>query len=189
LLWTFTKVGRVFARQGQAGGAVCLVADDKVEIAKPCALGIGQHLDRLIGRENDDAAILGSDALRPGCQFAGVGCGRIGQIVGAKVFFVAPHLTVRTDNKGMNRIVPRRSIRATSAPQAKWTVRERARAHSGTMFSIRRRAVKVLPVPQAMMNLPRSISLKPSMTADCLLLMFADQLLGLQPDIVRGELD
>ncbi len=79
------------------------VADDQVEFAEAEFLRIGHHLNRLIGGENDGAAIRGHCTLAACVQLLGVGGGGIGQIVGADVFLVAADLAIRTDDKGMKR--------------------------------------------------------------------------------------
>lgn len=46
-----------------AGGAMRLVADDKVERVESHALGIGNHLDGLVGREHDVRTLRAVEAL------------------------------------------------------------------------------------------------------------------------------
>lgn len=56
-------LGEVVRGGGSAGGAMGLVADDEVERVESHALGIGNHLDGLVGREHDVHALRAVEAL------------------------------------------------------------------------------------------------------------------------------
>ena len=56
-------VGKVVRGGGCSGGAMGLVADDEVERIESHALGIGNHLDGLVGREHDVHALRAVEAL------------------------------------------------------------------------------------------------------------------------------
>jgi len=71
--------------QGDAGGAVGLVADDQVEVGHPLALGAGDDVDRLVGGEDDgELVVLGALADLRG-QGLGVRGRGVDQVVDREV--------------------------------------------------------------------------------------------------------
>ena len=70
------EIRLVLAREGHAGRAVGLVADDQVEVGQAMlGLGVGDHRDRLVGGEHHAHRALVRRG-HGGCQLAGIrGCG------------------------------------------------------------------------------------------------------------------
>ena len=100
--------GRLLARQGHARGAVGLVADDQVEGRQAVlALGVDQHLDGVVGRE-DHRHPLGALRARLPRQGPGVGGRREGQLMALQLDRVAAdlaHLRVGAHREGPDRLL------------------------------------------------------------------------------------
>ena len=86
----------VVAFEGGAGGAVCFVADDQVEVGQPVVvLGLVDDLNGVVGAEHNGhvfAVVAQGYALS---QAPGIGGGRVAQLVGQRLYgiiFLAPTL-------------------------------------------------------------------------------------------------
>ena len=81
LSWTLTKLDWLFASEGDASGAMRLVADDQVEFGQPMlGLGVGNDRDRLVGREDHTYSAACQMRLYGRGQLVGFRGGRKGQV-------------------------------------------------------------------------------------------------------------
>ena len=95
------EVGGVLSGEGDAGGAVGLVADDEIEVIHAELLGFVDGFDGLVGGEDDVEALAALALLRTMLDISAVGGDGDIEIVGGDVLGFLGDLLVRAHGVGL----------------------------------------------------------------------------------------